>query len=255
MNEGEMENFSAQPFLDCANELVRSDEIERALWLLDNLPAYYRDFPPKEVLDLKREILKRVATPQSYAANIADLLIDPETSNGMADSPRGRMLLEEVNALNLAGQAPHIVDYGPGEYWLPMMLKKEGLEFTYQALYLSENAFRRALPYFVEHFVKGSGPKIFVACEIIEHLWQEQELKTEMLKACGLADIIHISTPKYTFDGHCPKDWQNYSHRETLGHLRAYTPNEFVNKINQMFPEYAWDFTDGRIMHMRLKLK
>lgn len=252
-NWGEMVEFKLDAFLTAASELVRADEAERALWLLDNLPAYYRDHQPEEALELKREILKRIATPRSYIASDKDMHLEPEYHVNMDRSLRGQLLVQEVIWLNEAGFVPHIVDCGPGEYWLPMLLNRKECKFTYQPVYLNEMAYQKAksvIPNFAPN--PGNQPVIFVACEIIEHLWREEDLRTEMLYHADLADIVHVSTPKYTF-GHNYTEWRET--KKTIEHLRSYTPNEFANKVVYMFPEYKCQYMDSEIMHMRCLLQ
>lgn len=248
-----LESFNLRAFLDCANELVRADEVERALWVLDNLPAYYRDFVPGEVIDLKNEILKRIGTPSSYKRNQSDLNVASDNFKTVEDSLRSRLIRTEVKLMNDEGLMPHIIDYGPGEYWLPIMLKHYGLKFTYQPIYLHDEAFKKALPLFRDAYLPSfdgkDRPVVYVACEIIEHLWNEEDILAEMLGNHGNCDVVHISTPKYTFDT-STFDWKTY--RKDLGHLRAYTPSEFTAKVTEMFKWYHPMFYDHTIMHMRL---
>lgn len=255
-NIGELENFNVQCFLDCAHELIRADEVERALLVLNNVPAYYRDFPPKQVTELKNLITSRIATPAWYAKYESSNDLRNIDYNFMKNSVRGILLMKEIRSLNDNDLCPYIVDYGPGEFWLPQVLFDEGDFFNYKPLTIC----KKASDLFFEEFPHFRGdpnpddPSVFVACEIIEHIWNPVEVKSNMLASCGLADVIHISTPKYTIDG---RDQLHNGEkvRETLGHLRAYTPNEFVNLINQIFPEYSWRFFDSQIMHMRLLRK
>ncbi len=252
---GQLENFNVKCFLDAAHELVRADEITRALKLLNNLPAFYRDYPPKEVTDLKNLIIKRTATPNFYAKWEATIDFDLDISY-MKETLRGSLLIEEVKRFNEQGISPHIVDYGPGEFWAPRMLFDEGLFHTYKPITICS----KASQLFDEHFPHFRGepdpkdPVIFLGLEIIEHLWNEDELKTTMLANCGLADVVHISTPRYTYDG---RDQLHNGEkvRDCLGHLRAYTPNEFVHILRTLFVEYDWQYFDGPVMHMRLTKK
>lgn len=254
LNQGELKDFKLQAFLDVVNELVRADEIERALWVLNNLPAYYRDFPPQQILELRNKILAKIATPTIYSTSKFDANIAFDDRHSHSKTMRAQFILMETEFLNKNNIVPHIVDYGPGEYWLPFLLKRNGIRFTYEAIYLAKGAHELAIPHLKEECVpKGeTSPTILIACEIIEHLWNEEDIKTEMLAHCGLADIIHISTPRYTNAPFC-LDWDK--EKEHLGHLRAYTPNDFVNMLFKMFPEYHQKYFDSFIMHMRLTKK
>lgn len=252
LKQGEIKDFNVKAFLDVANELVRADEVERALLVLDNLPAFYRDHPLREVLELKNEILSRVATPAVYMENPSDIHIDFEDRNGTSKSLRAQLLQIEIAWLNEQNLTPHLIDYGPGEYWLPILLKNKGFKFTYFPIHLSDKAFLAGLPYFKDRYLKvpeKNQPVIFIAGEIIEHLSNESDIKTEMLRSFGLADVVHVSTPRYTNNFLCT-DWRK--DKGELGHLRAYTPNEFVISVVKMFPEYHWKLFNSFILHMRL---
>lgn len=254
VNQGELRDFKLQSFLDVINEFVRADEIIRALWLCDNMPGFYRDFVPLEIINLKNKILAKVATPTTYSTSQFDKNIAFEDRNQTSKTLRAQLILRETAIFNEGGIIPHIVDCGPGEYWLPFLLKREGINFTYEDVYLASEAHDLAAAHLKEEMVprKDGSPVIFVACEIIEHLWREHDIKTEMLSRVGLADIIHISTPRYTYGQFC-EDWDK--EKEHLGHLRTYTPNEFVNLLHGLFPEYNYKFFDSFVLHMRLVKK
>lgn len=247
----QMNNFNIDAFITCAEELLRADETIRALHLLDNLPAYYRDHIPIKIVDLKNEIYKRLSTPQKYINGTYELsIMDLEHGNKMEETLRGKIIVSDVKSLNDDGLIPHIIDYGPGEYWLPIILKKLGLKFTYQDIGLNKDAHNKALHVFKDNMVPPSPdqPSIFVAYEIIEHLWDECEIKAQMLFNHGLCDLAHISTPCYTFDIDCT----NWRQKDELGHLRAYTPSEFTRTLQTMFPEYITFLYSSRIMQMRM---
>lgn len=249
-----MVNFRLDAFLTCINELVRSDEMERALWLCDNLPAYYRDHKPKEVVELKDEILKRLSSPTKAAHDMVHFTMVSENDLGGADNTlRSYLIKKEVEIFNKYGQTPHIVDLGPGNYFVPIMLKKAGLKFTYFPVCIALHSMKEAEKHFKDEFVGGiveDRPRIFIACEIIEHLWREEEIKTNMLHYCGWPDIIHISTPKYTY-GFLLEDWKSYC--QELGHLRAYTPQEFQDTATRIIGEkYFPQYFDHYVMHLRM---
>ena len=250
----EIKNFNVQCFIDAAKELLRADETIRALNLLDNLPAFYRDNIPVDVLELKLQIQSRIATSSFYANdNGCETAICDEIAIKNAGTLRGRLITKEVQALNGDGIEPHVVDAGPGEYWLPMVLQNAGCKFTYEPIYLNKASYEACKHRFESVLGKKKDDAIcvYVACEIIEHLWNEADLKNEMLRYVNdLADIVHVSTPLYTFDP-LVTDWETIG---DLGHLRAYTPQEFQTTVMKIFPEYLPLFYRGQIQHARLTL-
>lgn len=250
-----MKVFNVQPFLDAANILVTADEIERALNLLDNLPAQYRDNQPPEVIALRNEIMARIATPVSYVTIENSYGPDLDDKHDMGkNSLRGQMLCKDVREWNDKGQAPHVVDFAPGEFWVPAMLHKAGLVFNYWPVLLN----KVALPKLEEMYADIIKPEpselepfIYVAFEIIEHLWSANDIKAESLRWKRQPDVVHISTPLYSFDQEC----MNWRSRDLLGHLRAYSPQELHGILAKLFPEYDQTLTVSQIMHSRLILK
>lgn len=246
-----MDNFKVAPFIEAAEELLRADETLRALNLLDNLPAYYRDHVPQEVKDLKREIQKRIATPNFYATSRGyELSAHDDSIYHMDKSLRGYMAIKEVTRMNDNGVIPHIIDFAPGEYWLPSILNLKNLKFSYFPVYLNHPSYEHYKSRF-EKFLfdrpSEDQPVIYFAGEVIEHLHREDELRFEMERNYGLADIFHVSTPCYSFDTRCT-DWKS---KGDLGHLRTYSPREFTGIMSSMFPEYDSVSYHSQILHCR----
>jgi len=84
---------------------------------------------------------------------------------------------------------------------------------------------------------------IFAGLEIIEHLQDEQELKHTMIREGVEFDQIYISTPKYTWAGGLDSWEDNY-----LGHLRTYTPKEFIKYFYESFPGYQPTYYEHHCM-------
>lgn len=258
-NWGEIPKFKLGAFIMAAEELLRSDEAERALNLLDNLPGFYRDHPPKEITALKNTILGRICTPSWYAntdnRHVPAYQYTMDQRKQFKAYTRGTLLYCEVKQFNEQGLVPHITDFGPGDYALPLMLDAFDLKFTYQPIALHLEMLEHVKPVLKERLTtpsKGSVPMVYVACEIIEHLWNEQDIKTEMISNNGaLADVVHVSTPLYTFTR--PQlDWTEIG---KLEHLRTYTPMEFDVLLTKMFPEYNKQYFYEIVQHMRLTFK
>jgi hypothetical protein len=250
---GRLEFWNPRPFIEAASILVAADEPLRAIQLLDNLPGYYRDQVPQEVSAMKKQIYALLATPTFYVTNKNDQLVREENAVASVDLLlRGRLIEQDVKAYNDAGQVPHIVDLGPGEYWLPIGLKKKNYRFTYQDIGLCAGAREKAQKLLFDVMTDAAlprAPQIFVACELIEHLHHERDIRVEYERAKCEADILHLSTPKYTWDCRRERlDWQRYG---DLGHLRTYTPNEFYQVVSTMFHEFNWTFYDSNVMHLK----
>lgn len=247
-----LEFWDSKPFIEASNILVAADEPLRALKLLENLPAAYRDFPPPEVTAHKRKIMAQLATPNFYVYN-PDHTADPKEYVAKADSVlRWRLIKQDVESYNAKGIHPHIIDVGPGEYWLPICLSYIGLNFTYNDVGLSPECKVRSLNRFIRHVqpkTPTDRPVILVACEIIEHLHHEEDILAECMRLNAEPDIVHVSTPKYTFDTRKERlDWERFG---TLGHLRTYTLTELFQVVVKMFPGYEYGLSDSKILHVR----
>lgn len=245
MNLGEPRDFSAQPFIAAAEQLMRADESERALAVLENLPAYYRDHAPSEVLEMRRAIMESLLTPHAYASVDFDSEVGRDVLEVLL---RGRMVKATLDQID---KPVHIVEMGPGEYWLPIGLYNRGYQFTYQDISLLQRTGRQARA-IVPGVWRSNGPpqpevpRIFVAFELIEHLADPREIAIEAARHCGTPDYVFLSTPLYTFD--TKPDWRKLNGQP---HLRAYTPREFINTACEIFPGYKWELEADQIMVLK----
>ena len=257
LNFGKLQFWDEEPFLKAAEILVAGDEPLAALDLLKNkVPAYYREKRPPAFQKIINDIEKLLCTPTFYMTNKYDAMVRDTDSEFIVENTfRGTLIRDDVKRFNATGQTPHIVDLGPGEYWLPIGLSKLGHNFTYKDIGLCMEAQKKAYPLLERHLTlpEKDAPSIFVACELIEHLHHENDIRIELMKQGRTFDIIHMSTPKYSFDG--SKNKLNWRDLGDLGHLRTYTPREFQDVVADMFPEYNWAYGDQQVMHMKGTLK
>lgn len=234
--------FDIKLCVSYVEELLRQEELERALLVLDNVPATERMLPPKELVELRRLILKRSETTREIIDSVNDEVHCVEKSIAlMYGLLRGGLLLQDVQQMNGAGKIPHIIDYGPGCYFVPIALRALDCAFTYWDLSVNLKAQAIARPQIPELKAEAdaSRPVIYVALEVIEHLHEPRDLAIEAAKHCGVngPDLIHLSTPMCTY-AEIPREipW----HERTLHHLRAYTPQEFLVAADNLFPGYHW---------------
>lgn len=234
--------------------LVNLDEVERALLVLNNLPAYYRDNVPPNLAKLRAEILASLCTTHAYMVSDLDTDLDPSVSPLWIDhTVRGQLVYREVLRYNDKGEIPHIIDVGPGEYHLPIGLKARGRWFTYESIGVDAKAKAQAAPHLEAlRLAKDAStwdrPIIFVGLEIIEHLPSTQDLVIECLRyAQRWPERVHLSTPCYTYDTK-PKDWRKPC---GLPHLRAYTPLEFSAEAHRLFPGYKWELYPSQLTSLR----
>lgn len=249
---GKIEGFNPKSWLDAANTLTAYDEPLRAIELLRLLPGYYRDHVPQEIKELEIKIIRQMATSAWYARDIETQFADDERAEAsIAHLPRNLLVWQDVDKLNSESKTPHLFELAPGEYTIPIGMAAKHGKFTYCARSLNarleQEVAKKLGGVWQERPPEGS-PQIFVAFEILEHLHFERDIQAEYLRAGLDADIIHISTPKYTYDGR--RESLEWTGRD-LGHLRTYTPREFIEVVTGMFPGYNWNLYDSNVMHLR----
>lgn len=224
--------------------LCRADEFKMAMDACDMLPGFYRDNVPKEIQELKRDIHANFMTAHDYVINPYDTpTLSIERGKQIIDvAERGQVLLKKVKEYNAAGKVPHLVDMGPGDFWMSLGLHAYDCKFTYFGLCVNLEAnklFNQTLPNVWQDVAKADQPVIFIACEILEHLHFPAEILQTYHKYADNADHILLSTPLYTF-GTGNDKWRE---QKWLGHLRTYTPNEFSQWALGTFPrKYQWTF-------------
>lgn len=249
MDAAELASFNPELCALYVEMLLIHDEVERALAVIENVPAFYRDNLPPALRTLRSEILAARYTATTYVNSPNDAGVNAGMAvQEMRYMLRGRILEAEVMRYNEAKVIPHIIEMGPGTYFLPQALGQLGYEFTYWDLAL--NAQARELTKYLPRQVTPAetSPTVFLAMEVIEHLADPKEIAIEAAKLCPRGpDRVHLSTPLYTYDTK-HADWRT---RDGLPHLRAYTPMEFLAEAGRLFPGYHWTLMHDRIMSLR----
>lgn len=242
--------------LKYVDALIASDELAFAQEVLTRgMPGFFRDNVPADIKVMKQELWKFLMNSDDYGSNWQDLeLMSVERGKETIQNVlRGQLILKEVQDYNAKGITPHLVEMGPGEYWLPLGLKALGCDFTYHGIGLQGAAQTKAKELLgIQHWcdpVKDS-PTIFAACELLEHLWNDYEIPHTAAKHCERMDSIHLSTPLYTF-GFGKTDWREKKFNGQGGHLRTYTPGEFMAVAQRLFPDYSWTYYHSHIMSVR----
>lgn len=251
---GEILNFDVKPYVAVVNSLLASDEFERAMWVCDNLPGWYRDNKPREIRDIQKHAYDQWMGIKDYVTNPHDLIFDvPRSVQALENTLRGQMISAQVKEANDHDVTPHIIDMGPGEFWLPMALKDKGLKFTYYGHCLQQQQENIVKEHLGDIWKDETPDKhvMFVATEIIEHLTTPSyDILNLFYRKCPNADLVYLSTPLYTFGGGL-WDWADPKHKGFLGHLRTYTPKEFFAEASKMFPGYALEYIPNEIMMIK----
>lgn len=232
---GKPNKFNIQKYIECINEMILADEVSYALDMIDKVPGYYRDNKPKELIDLKNNLLKRLFDTKAYID--CESPIEKQNMIGALPEglwyPRGQVLFEEIKKYNKEGKTPFVYELSPGSGWIMANIEAGGGKFDYKACDLNpkiENHLKEIFPWKDK---PENQPTIFVCHELIEHLSNPQDIAHHLVRTGIDFDQIHISTPKYTFAGGL-ETWEN----NHLGHLRTWTPSEFVRYFSENFLGY-----------------
>ena len=253
-NMGRPSFFDLDAFLVTVEGFITADEVDSAMWLLDNMPGWFRDNEPIECRRIRRRLLERFFTTLDYGKDgctIAQVASQPEEQlKAGAGLERGALALEAIKSYG--EHWPWIYELGPGNYWIPFMLKAWGCEFLYYAPSLNQSMQKEAAAHLPDEWMtpqkagEERRPRVFICFEMLEHLARPEEIYHHYIKAGGDFDTILLSTPKYTFGGGMP-NW----YESDLGHLRTYTPREFLAFAQKQWPEHEWQYIDGQVMCLR----
>lgn len=253
-NVGRPMYFSLDLFIASVEQMITSDEIQTALWMLDNPPGWYRDNYPQELIDIKNRIYQQCYDQFDYAsdhdeANFTRDEIEAQCLTGYT-YPRADILFEDIKKMNLDGHTPWIFEISPSHGWLPLGFAKRELKFNFFGKNLNQPALKKIKDWLPQGIwadkPQDNQTKILVCFEALEHMARPEDLPQSAHKIGIDFDRIYLSTPKYCLGGGLP-DWKT----RRLGHLRNWTPNEFLDFANKSFKGYAWTYFDSHSMVIR----
>ena len=235
--------FDLDAFIKTVDSYVRSDDVLLGLNLLDSLPPYYKDFPPKEVTDYRDELMSKFVTMAGYSEFDMGERESPDSVGGSSRFPRSHFLFFITKMLNKLDYVPHITELGGGgDYWLPRDFKKHGAKLEYHPIQVNTQVRKGKEKYISNKKPKKKDIKIFSCIEVIEHMWDVRELYNNYCTFAYDSDIIFLTTPTYVFGGGM-KDWRNNPH----GHLRTYSPNTFMDYVKSTFSGFDFFHTVGTV--------
>lgn len=247
-------HFDLDLHLKAVNQMILADEVAEAIHMLtDGLPGYYRENPDPRATDMLKTLRRQLVTPIWYANQVTEY--DFEMAKQVFDCcyPRAHVTLEEVLKLNGQGIVPTVVDLAPGCFFLAIGMHERGALFKYMPVTFNHVALGKFKEAYGDKFSIVDEPSehtIFCAFEIIEHLWNPDEIVQHVEQLKHKPKMIIISTPLYTF-GFPVTDWQHAN----LGHLRTYSRQEITNYGLKHWPEYHWAIYPEEVMVIAGRLK
>jgi hypothetical protein len=234
--------------------MIRSDEIQIALQMLEQVPGWYRDHYPPELAAIRNRLYEQCYDPFDYASDADEAGFTKEEIEeqclGPYTFPRADILFQDIQTMNADGMMPWIFEISPSHGWLPLGFAKRGVKFNFCGKNLNQKALDK-IKHWLPFGVWADRPvmnqtKILVCYEALEHMWNPHDLEQSAKKLGYEFDHIYLSTPKYTLGGGLP-DWST----RRIGHVRTWTPGEFLRFAGKSFPGYSWQIFDAPSMVIR----
>lgn len=217
--------FDIDRYLDVIEGLICVDEINLAMRMLKEPPAWYADHPTERMLEIRDSLARATWTPIQYSGIYASLQTDGAAALAQW-SHRYQALEREVRKMNEAGKCAHVMELAPGAMVVREGLRALGVSATYEWM---------GLEYVERNNPMPNAGVIFCAFEILEHLSEPEEIYRNYMKFGREADVVLISTPLYCYGGGMG-DWRN----RPLGHLKTLSPRSLHETVSAMFRGYEW---------------
>ena len=245
--------WSLDAHIQAIIQMIRSDELQIALKMCDDVPAYYRENYPKELTEIKQKLYKQIYTIFEYGNDDDEAGWNKEEAadqwfNGYCH-PRAEIITEECKKLNANMNRPWIFDLSCSHGNLPLGLLKAGIDFTYLGRSMNHRAAVKIKDWIGDAWQdkpKTIQPKILVCTEALEHAWDPQDIVRAAYKENVDYDQIFLSTPLGCLYGGLA-DWDT----RRLGHVRGWGSKEFMQFASDNWPGYEWKYykSHSQVLH------
>lgn len=219
-------------------QMIMADELQIALQMVDQVPAWYRANPPRELQEIKQILYRQTYDNFEYChddeeANCTREFGEGQWSNGYM-FPRAEIMKELVRQETGAW----IFDLGCSHGNLPLGLMKEGLVFNYFGQAMNGRILEKVKEWTKDHWQErpDQGQTSILYCtEVIEHCFDPQSVVHSAYKLGVDYDLIVLSVPNGCLGGGLP-DWKT----RRVGHVRGWNVQEFLKFASTEWPGYAW---------------
>lgn len=238
-------------------QMICADEIQTALKMCDEIPGWYRDHYPVELMDIKNTLYQQCYDNFDYSSDLAEASFTRDEVIEQCFSPytypRADILAADIKLQTQVmpkPSAPWLFEISPSHGWLPVGFDHHGLKFNFCGKNLNQPALFK-IKEWLTHGVWQDAPgkdqeKWLINFESLEHCWNPHDLEQASKKVGHVWDRIYLSTPKYTL-GSGLSDWKT----RRLGHVRTWTPGEFSEFANKAWPGYTWNLWPAHSMVLR----
>lgn len=236
-------------------QLIRADELQMAIQMLDMVPGWWRDNYPEALVDIKKTLYQQTYDQIEYATDDDEANMERETGEGQWTGeycyPRAEILTQIIKQMNDKTHHPWIFDLGCSHGNMPLGLikysnEKSTLGFKYCGVGMNKRI--------VEKLKGWIGPQwkdrptdrqktILYCTEVIEHCMNPMDIVHSSYKVGVDWDKIVLSVPMYCLGAGLP-DWKT----RRMGHVRNWTPHEFQTFAMKNWPGYVWELYKSNSM-------
>lgn len=239
------ENFGRPYFFDpdlhaqAIEQMIRADEIQIAMEMIDKVPAWFRENPYPRFQEIKQTLYRQSYDAMEYSHDDEEAGHEKEFGEAQWTTaycyPRNEVIEQLIKDV---GRKPWIADLGASHGNLPLGLSKKGIEFDYLGLCLNSRIEQKLRSWMVSYWKEKPSegqPTILVCTEVIEHCFDPLSIVHSAHKLGIDFDHLVLSIPLGCLYGGLP-DWNT----RRLGHVRGWTKQEFYEFANKHWPRYKW---------------
>ncbi len=241
-NTGRPKYWRLDAHIAAIEQMIRADEIQIALKMLDMIPAWYRQNKPIELSEIKKKLYRQCYDIFLYGNDDDEASQTRETCEsqwlGPYCYPRAEIITQAVKKLNSEGKTPWIVDLSCSHGNCPIGLIKAGAEFKYLGKSMNYRAASKIRGWIGDVWQEKpciGQEKILVCTEALEHAWRPEDIVLAAMKLGLDYDQIFLSTPLGCLGGGLP-NWES----RPLGHVRGWNEQEFLEFADKGFPGFSW---------------
>lgn len=225
-------------------QMIRADELQIAIRMCDDIPAWYRmeENYPKELDALKKNLWRQTYDLNEYCHDDEEAECTREFGEAQWDNgymyPRAEIISSIVDQLNNMGKTPWIFDLGCSHGNLPLGLIKTNRKFTYLGQATNRRILAKVKAWTSVRWKERpppESPTILYCTEVIEHCFDTQSVVHSSHKIGVDFDFIVLSVPNCCLGGGLP-DWRT----RRIGHVRGWTPDEFLSLARSNWRGYKW---------------
>lgn len=245
-NMGRPMFFDMRVYCAAIEMMICADELQLALQMINNPPAWYRQNLSPQLQDLKKKLYQNIYDQIEYATDNEEADCPREFGEnqwlgGMDEGytfPRSTIITEAVEQLNGVEKIPWICDLGCSHGNLPLGLLKLGKRFSYRGLGMNHRIVEKLKGWVGEAWQDKPWHKqeAWLTCfEVIEHCMNPMDIVQSAYKIGVEFDRIYLSVPNGCL-GHGLSNWKD----RRMGHVRGWTAQEFLEFAQKNWPGYSW---------------